>query len=279
MFEPLTGATAGWVLTSQGVDSIPAWQSIPVDIGATGATGSLVATNPAGIFSEVAPNATGTILISTGSASNPGYTNMSSLLTAGGGITLSGTTNVTIAVGVTGTTGAIVETTPSGALTALASGATNTVLTSNGVTNSFQYVGTSLGFTNFSLGNPTGTASASLVMMGLGATASYTPSRTGHCLLNWNFGATNAGANRVTGSANYGTGSAPTNGAASTGTSLSLNSWITVTAMMAACTVPGTATYVAKLTPSTSYWFDLAIGAPDTGTSAVTGVTFNLIEF
>ena len=75
----------------------------------------------------------------------------------------------------------------------------------------------------------------------------------------------------------YGTGTAPTNGAALTGTQLGASQ--TFTALVAAqkdgFSITGIAT---GLTIGTAYWIDAALAAVTAGTATITGVTVTASE-
>src|SRR6185437_12477967 len=110
--------------------------------------------------------------------------------------------------------------------------------------------------------NPTATASTTQVMMGMGATCHLTPTYSSRVDIDFVGTVTNNTAGNVTSmNIRFGTGTAPANGAALTGTAL-LN---TVTsgggtgALQApSFHLPAIAT---GLTPGTAYWFDMSIAA------------------
>lgn len=128
-----------------------------------------------------------------------------------------------------------------------------------------------------SASNPTGTTSATGVMMGMGGTCKITPSSTGRVQV-WFIGDdTNSSGSTPTNtrSVRYGTGTAPANAAALTGTSFGNNTQIVSTA---------TGTYsfhlggVAFLTVGTAYWFDMGLGT-NGGTASLTNVNCTVVEF
>lgn len=121
--------------------------------------------------------------------------------------------------------------------------------------------------------NPTGTTSTTGVMMGLGSTFKLTPTYSGRVRIE--FGML---LNSFAGAASrayiyYGTGAAPANGAALTGTNVgptgvisgaggtNLSSWVTISAI------------ITGLTPGTQYWFDIALS---TSTAAQTASANNV---
>ena len=115
--------------------------------------------------------------------------------------------------------------------------------------------------------DPTGTASTTFVMCGTAMT--FTPAKSGKIRIHVSFINTN---NTVTDGVQvkvkYGTGTAPVNGAAETGSQLGKNQYSAV--LNAAMYVNGHMTaYVSGLTLSTAYWFDLAQAAIVGGTAGV----------
>lgn len=125
-------------------------------------------------------------------------------------------------------------------------------------------------------GDPTGTTSATAVMMGLAGTITPTTGIRAH------FAAMGQMANSVisdgaTVQLRYGTGTAPTNGAAVTGTQVGAAQTMTslVAAMRSGFSIGGS---VSGLAPGTAYWFDIAILAVTAGTATVTGVTLDAYE-
>lgn len=132
--------------------------------------------------------------------------------------------------------------------------------------------------TKFQPANPASTVSTSLVMMGMGATCTYTPTGSGLVQVNLvtyvNIATT---VNQITTGARFGTGTAPANGAAVTGTRFGSNadpvgSPSAITKYQAMVFLD-----VLTLTPGTPYWFDVAL-ATNNGADAVscisTSITF-----
>jgi hypothetical protein len=126
--------------------------------------------------------------------------------------------------------------------------------------------------------NPTGTTSATPVMMGLGSSCTITPRSTGRVMFIINGGVTNTGSgNIITMNMRYGTGAAPANGAAGTGTQI-LNS-PAVHAPGASFILPlNLVGYGTGLAIGTAVWFDLT-GAASAGTSSYSNLTCMAIEF
>lgn len=119
--------------------------------------------------------------------------------------------------------------------------------------------------------SPTNTSSASAVMMGLGSTCTITP--TNSTRINVQFYGTVYNSTLGDGSqmqVRYGTGAAPANGAAATGTTLGPNQ--TATSALASQFAPITnGGDITGLTPGTAYWLDVTL-------NTVTGGTANLVN-
>jgi hypothetical protein len=115
--------------------------------------------------------------------------------------------------------------------------------------------------------NPTATSSLTLVMMGLGSTCTYTPRQSGIVQVNVSgFGTTATGAAQFNVGPRYGTGAAPNNGDAVTGTRFgcTTDQLIKVPSISGAVAF-GYVAQITGLTPGTAYWFDLSL---DTNTGA-----------
>jgi hypothetical protein len=129
--------------------------------------------------------------------------------------------------------------------------------------------------------NPTATVSSTLVMMGLGSTCAFTPAGSGKVLVNvtgiW-LTATAAAGGTVAG--RYGTGTAPVNGAAVSGTRFGsglADSGLKATSPTAG--IPFALTDILVLTPGTAYWFDLTTGTLVPADAAtITNVSMTLVE-
>lgn len=124
--------------------------------------------------------------------------------------------------------------------------------------------------------NPTLTTStAAAVMMGLGV--SFTPAASGKVEVKVTGAMTNTvSGDGVTAQIAYGTGSAPTNGAAATGTTTGTLARFSTAA--ASQLVPFSVTDIVTLTPSTNYWFDLQVRAVTGGSASVADLTVTLKE-
>lgn len=134
---------------------------------------------------------------------------------------------------------------------------------------------------SFKPSNPTGTASGSLVCMGIGSTCVLTPSGTGKVLVTvcgiWNTATASVQGNI---GARYGTSTAPVNGAAVTGTRFGSNaSDPVIKAISLTAGVPFAFTEIVTLTPATAYWFDLvtstSVGAD---VASITNIVMTLAE-
>jgi hypothetical protein len=129
---------------------------------------------------------------------------------------------------------------------------------------------------NASPSNPTGTASGTPVMMGLGGTCVFTPSVSARVKFGiYGTYANSTGAN--TGVRFYrGTGTAPANGVATTGTQIgptwSLSEPVATGVFPFAMEIISTG-----LTPATAYWFDIALNAGG-GTSTIGNLNFTAME-
>jgi hypothetical protein len=119
--------------------------------------------------------------------------------------------------------------------------------------------------------NPTGTSSATQVMMGIGGNVSFTPTFTGkvkitfECDIEVSSGGSDLGTRL-----RYGTGTAPANAAALTGTTIGRASLVSPPNggdPMAHCLTA----IVSGLTLSTAYWFDVSLGTTG-GTAAMKNI-------
>jgi hypothetical protein len=127
--------------------------------------------------------------------------------------------------------------------------------------------------------NPAGTASTTLVMMGLAA--AYTPASTGRVRVIVTCYATTATATTgITLTPEYGTGAAPVNGAAVTGTEFGYLNTLGAPQVHASGVGQDVCFAFADrltLTPGTAYWFDLALS---TGSALDTATVTNIsMEF
>ena len=127
-------------------------------------------------------------------------------------------------------------------------------------------------------GNPTGTASGTGVMMGIGAGAKFAPSYSSRLFVIFS-GYFTSGFN-ISGTINgkYGSGTPPANGAAPQGNPL--GNGITGTIPAANYCVPFCLPCIAVgLTPGTVYWFDLLLSTGSGNVISLQGVNFSGFEF
>ena len=122
---------------------------------------------------------------------------------------------------------------------------------------------------NYLPANPAGTVSTTQVMMGLGIT--YTPASSGLVLAMIAFGFyTLTAATSVVLSAQYGTGAAPANGAAVTGTLFGGNAAETYAGSeFATSSRPIAFMALLSLSAGTAYWFDVAVATTAAADEAV----------
>lgn len=159
-------------------------------------------------------------------------------------------------------------------------GNTGAFTLTGGITNSTNAIKLSL--TNTTLQttalSPTGTTSATGVMMGLGSTCTLTPSYSGRIKVDFQCQLSNSGTSAAnTISLRYGTGTAPVNGAALTGTVVggTINAQLQTAAVISPAFLSG---IITGLTPGTAYWFDISLGT-SAGTSTAASVSCNAFEF
>lgn len=126
--------------------------------------------------------------------------------------------------------------------------------------------------------NPTGTANTTGVMMGLGAL--FTPVKSGSVMVMITGSLTNnTASDGAKGQIRYGTGAAPANGAALTGTAVGNQPRALNNASTAALVTPvAFIAIITGLTLGTQYWFDIGLAAITGGTATLTDVTVDVIE-
>jgi hypothetical protein len=130
--------------------------------------------------------------------------------------------------------------------------------------------------------NPASTVSVTLVMMGVGGTCKITPGSSGKVLVTITGELTiNTAVAGITATfgCRYGTGTAPTNGAAVSGTRWGAAADYTTQPPVAAVKVPFAFTDLLTLTPATAYWFDIALATSNAADSAaVFFLSFTALE-
>lgn len=127
-----------------------------------------------------------------------------------------------------------------------------------------------------SAANPTGTGGS--VMMGLGSTCKITPSASGRILVSFNFVHGNTAMTTDTVQVKYGTGTAPSNNATSTGTNLGSQKAMYEPTATASNPVSISGMVVTGLTVGTQYWFDILLGA-GSGLATISSIDCSAIEF
>jgi hypothetical protein len=133
---------------------------------------------------------------------------------------------------------------------------------------------------SFTPANPATTASTTLVMMGLGSTVAYTPRSSGLVLVMFSCSVATATAVAViTIGPRFGTGGAPANGVAVTGTRFGVVADITTQAPSTTAPDSVSAQAVLALTANTAYWVDLALAtAVGADAATMTNVSIALVE-
>lgn len=136
-------------------------------------------------------------------------------------------------------------------------------------TSSYQLNGNAFATGTIGPSAPVGSTSTALVMAGLGGSIT---TRTGRILLCMSGVMQNSGANDGSkAQMSYGTGGAPSNGAALTGTQIGPIQQYNASTLAAAASAPyGSCTIVTGLTKGTAYWFDTAFAAITAGTTTLT---------
>lgn len=126
--------------------------------------------------------------------------------------------------------------------------------------------------------DPTGTANTTGLMMGLGGAATITPVISGKVLIivSGTIQST-SGSGGYKHQLYYGSGTAPTNGAALTGSTASAN--VQTTSVGANLSLPFSVQgIVSGLTLNTAYWIDMGIAAVTAGTASIKTLTISAME-
>lgn len=124
--------------------------------------------------------------------------------------------------------------------------------------------------------NPTGTSSATLIMMGL--LGAFTPVGSGKVRITITGSAAQSSTTGTIGiSPKYGTGTAPINGAANTGTLIGAVGDFNPSAQ-GGNYFPFTVQGIVTLTPSTAYWIDVALSNSNALTSSIRNVCITAYE-
>lgn len=233
-------------------------------------------------LSSLATQAANTFVVnSTGSTAAPTAVNISSLTSKA-----SPAASDLVVISDQAASGALKQTTvaalsSAGSVASIA-GNTGAFTLTKGITNATNAIGLSL--TNATLQasptNPTGTSSVTQVMMGLGSTCTLTPIYSTRVEVRFMGQCGNSGVagNGSTVSVRFGTGVAPSNGAALTGTVVGTVPQTANPATGASTWFGGFGGIITGLTVGTAYWFDLALAA-SANTSTLTNVSCSVVEF
>lgn len=111
----------------------------------------------------------------------------------------------------------------------------------------------------FAPADPTARNSATYVMMGLGSTMTYTPTVSGNLKITIFYDENGSGADTGGSILKYGTGAAPANNAAVTGTSVTNSEYLGAFTNLAIKYRVSQVLQVTGLTLTTAYWFDIAV--------------------
>lgn len=134
----------------------------------------------------------------------------------------------------------------------------------------------SLNIVQSSPSNPTGTTSATAVMMGLGVL--ITPFSTGRLMVFVSGAIFNAGIGQgATPQISVGTGGAPTNGAALTGTQIG-GAIPYVSATVAGKSPFSLQAMSSGFTKGTTVWVDVALSAQTAGTATISNLSVTVVE-
>lgn len=125
--------------------------------------------------------------------------------------------------------------------------------------------------------NPSTTTSTAGVMMGLGSSCTITPttSRVQFSFYGIYF---NSAASNCTFTLKFGTGAAPANGAAATGTTVGVAQTYFPAALSTTLPFAAAGNIITGLIPGTAYWFDVQFGVAASGTAGLQNLVFNAIE-
>lgn len=117
--------------------------------------------------------------------------------------------------------------------------------------------------------NPAGTTNTTGVMMGMGTTCKVTPATTGRVRFTIIGNVTNNNSSKnTTVQGRYGTGSAPSNAAALTGTLFDNGRTYTTTAVGSPFSAFAVEGIISGLTLSTQVWYDASVATNDSGTTS-----------
>lgn len=127
--------------------------------------------------------------------------------------------------------------------------------------------------------NPTGTTSGSFLMMGIGSTCAITPSFSSRLYISVTGNIASSTASGVAATnLRFGTGAAPANGAAASGTTIGAAS-VSYTSTTAAFPVPfSLGGVITGRTPGVALWIDLTLATGGAGTATLTNLTCTVFE-
>jgi hypothetical protein len=128
--------------------------------------------------------------------------------------------------------------------------------------------------------SPTGTTNSTGVMMGLGTTCKITPVYSGRVWVTFSGVAANSVAtSSFIASVRFGTGTAPANAAALSGTTVGAGFAGTSTAAGQGTPFGGMGGIITGLTVGTAIWFDMGLSATPSGAASLTTLTCTAMEF
>lgn len=271
-YTTLADVVAGSYLRSGGTGTAPLWSTLVLPNAAT--QGDILYATGSNTVGNLADVAVGRVLTSGGVGANPTYSPTPTLGVAGattGTLSLAGLTSGTITIQPQSAAGTYNFNLPTTAGTA------GQLLTSQGG-GATAMTWTSAASSQSTPANPTGTTSTTGVMMGLAG--SITPTQSGKVMIiisgdaMANVCATTGATGGAQVQIRYGTGTAPTNGAALTGTAVgALEKWV---CSHATSRDPFSVNAVVTgLTVNTAYWIDLELIATQ-GTSTTTANLFDI---
>lgn len=128
--------------------------------------------------------------------------------------------------------------------------------------------------------DPASTVSTTGVMMGLGATCALTPNLATRVKAEFIGLLNSLGGNTSRAKLYYGTGTAPTNGAAITGTQAGNSASIAGGGVTNLSSMFMVSSIITGLTPGTAYWFDIVLNTSNAASAAsIANITSNAFEF
>jgi hypothetical protein len=127
--------------------------------------------------------------------------------------------------------------------------------------------------------DPGTTTSTAGLMMGLGGTCTLTPANSTRVRISFRGNYYNlSNTNSVSMTLRYGTGAAPANGAAASGTAVGAAMFGEVTAAGNGLRFGGFGGIITGLTPGTAYWFDIQLAVFTAGTVGLQNLSFEAME-